>query len=61
MLYLNLVHYSETFSENGITIELLPKLNSENFKELCPHLGTRILLQEKVAELITAYVSTQQY
>ncbi|KAL4718864.1 hypothetical protein ACJJTC_011323 [Scirpophaga incertulas] len=47
------------FIENGVTVELLPKLTADNYKELCPHLATRIKIQEKVTELITAHAPTE--
>ncbi|XP_026316299.1 uncharacterized protein LOC113227562 [Hyposmocoma kahamanoa] len=46
------------FIENGIMIEHFPKLKLDNLKELCPHMGTRLSLEEKIGELITAQATT---
>ncbi|XP_074096557.1 uncharacterized protein LOC141525814 isoform X3 [Cotesia typhae] len=31
------------FIDRGITINLMYELSAENLKELCPHLGTRLI------------------
>lgn len=55
---LYVLYFIVLFSDNDITIEHFPKLTQETLKELCPHLATRISLQEKITELINAQAST---
>ena len=43
-------------SENGICIEHLQYLNDEHLKEICPVLGIRINLKNKISELLESQV-----
>lgn len=40
------------FSDHGISTNLLHEMNTENLKELCPHLGTRLIKKKKLMNIL---------
>ncbi|GBP72173.1 hypothetical protein EVAR_90356_1 [Eumeta japonica] len=49
----------DRFESNDITLNFLRELNDDLLKELCPHIGTRLLIKKAINARIIAEAKTR--